>query len=338
MGHGHAEGINSTVVKSLVCVLAVGVFWFQSDVLQSASNGFSMDPHNVPLEEIQAGGPPKDGIPALMNPKFVSADEVDFLSDEDRILGIQGQTQAKAYPLAILNWHELVNDTLEGKPVLISYCPLCGSGVGFLRTVKGRVLTFGVSGLLFQSDVLMYDYQTESLWSQLSTQAVTGPMTGHRLKPIFLEHTTWEAWRQKYPQTVVLSTDTGFTRDYQRDPYAGYARSDRIMFPVSHMDNRYPPKEWVLGVEVNGHFKAYPFSELEPIGIPFADTLNGKQFVVCWDPTHRSSTVIDPQGTPLPAIMAYWFAWSAFHPDTTVFTSIPPQNSTAMKHLAGLCS
>ena len=137
-----------------------------------------------------------------MDPKFISAEEVDFLAAEDRILGIQGTQQSKAYPIAILNWHEIVNDTLDGIPVVITYCPLCGTGMGFLRKVGNHILTFGVSGLLYQSDVLMYDHQTESFWSQIAMQAVTGKSLGQHLEPIFLEHTTWSAWRKRHPQIL----------------------------------------------------------------------------------------------------------------------------------------
>ena len=187
---------------SRICLVGIlSIFWLSCDS-HASFNGFQVQPHAIPLEEILSGGPPKDGIPALMDPKFLSANEVDFLSPQDRVLGIQGTQQAKAYPITILNWHEIVNDTLDGTPVVITYCPLCGTGMGFLRTVGPHPLTFGVSGLLYQSDVLMYDHQTESLWSQIAMQAVTGKSLGQHLEPIFLEHTTWSAWRKPLSRYV----------------------------------------------------------------------------------------------------------------------------------------
>jgi len=146
-----------------VCLVSIVAVSFLSGNTHASFNGFQVEPHTIPLEEILSGGPPRDGIPALLSPQFLPADEAGFLSASDRVLGIHGTHQAKAYPIAILNWHEIVNDTFEGTPVVITYCPLCGTGMGFLRRVGNQLLTFGVSGLLYQSDVLMYDYQIESL-------------------------------------------------------------------------------------------------------------------------------------------------------------------------------
>ena len=314
----------------------LSIFWLSCDT-HGSFNGFQVEPHAIPLDEILSGGPPRDGIPALMAPQFLPADEVDFLSPQDRVLGIQGTHQAKAYPIAILNWHEIVNDSLEGTPVMITYCPLCGTGMGFLRKVGNRLLTFGVSGLLYQNDVLMYDHQTESLWSQIAMQAVTGPSLGQHLEPIFLEHTTWSAWQKRHPQTLVLSRQTGFTRDYSRDPYQHYALTDRILFPTARQDNRLAPKEWILGVEVKGQFKAYPFSVLEEMGQAFSDSFHARDFVVCWDSQARSAKIVDQHGDPLPTLTAYWFAWYAFHPDTTIFIRDTEQSKPEMKALSGVC-
>jgi|GEM_PF-4855207 len=173
-------------LRRQVCLVGMLATLLLSCNTYASLNGFQVEPHSIPLEEILSGGPPKDGIPALMAPRFLPADQVDFLSPEDRVLGIQGAHQTKAYPIAILNWHEIVNDTLEGTPVVITYCPLCGTGIGFLRHVRDHLFTFGVSGLLYQSDVLMYDHQTENLWSQIAMQAVTGKSLSQRLEPHLL--------------------------------------------------------------------------------------------------------------------------------------------------------
>ncbi|HSG05403.1 MAG TPA: DUF3179 domain-containing protein, partial [Nitrospiria bacterium] len=186
--------------------------------------GFDLSRSSIPKEDILPGGPPKDGIPALDNPKFLKAGKAALLNSGDRVLGFSGKGEAKAYPIKILNWHEVVNDTVGGKPVVITYCPLCGTGMAFDPVVKGEHFTFGVSGLLYQSDVLMYDRQTDSLWSQILQEAVTGKMMGTRLTLLPLIHTTWEEWRKEHPNTLVLSTDTGYSRNYRRDPYEGYAR------------------------------------------------------------------------------------------------------------------
>ena len=313
-----------------ICLLGLSILLLFSDT-DASYNGFQVEPHSIPLKEILSGGPPRDGIPALLSPQFLSAQEAAFLSPTDRVLGIQGTHQAKAYPIAILNWHEIVNDTFEGTPVVITYCPLCGTGMGFRRKVGNRLLTFGVSGLLYQSDVLMYDHQTESLWSQIAMKAVTGESLGESLEPIFLEHTTWKAWREHHPRTLVLSPRTGFTRDYSRDPYQHYALTDTLMFAPARQDDRLSPKQWVLGVETGGKFKAYPFSELEELGQVFPDTFNGKNFVVCWDGLARSAKILNQQGELLPSLTAYWFAWYAFHPSTEIFIRDPQQTNQELK-------
>lgn len=323
--------------QSKVCLFGIlSIFWLSCDS-HASFNGFQVHPHSIPLEEIFSGGPPRDGIPALMNPQFLPADKAEFLSPHDRVLGIQEGHKTKAYPIAILNWHEIVNDTLDGIPVVITYCPLCGTGMGFLRMVDNHLLTFGVSGLLYQSDVLMYDHQTESLWSQIARQAVTGKHLGQDLEPIFLEHTTWNAWQNRHPETLVLSPETGFARDYSRDPYEAYALTNQLMFPPAIQDDRLPSKAWVLGVEVNGKFKAYPFSTLEEIGPAFFDSFHGQEYVVCWDKQARSAKVVDQRGRPFQSLMAYWFAWYVFHPDTEVFTWDSRQATPEMKSLNTVC-
>jgi hypothetical protein len=284
-----------------------------------SSGEFDLSKHSVPLDQIVPGGPGKDGIPAILKPAFVPATEATFLKDEDRVLGLGRGDEAKAYPIRILNWHEIVNDTIGGKPVVVTYCPLCGTGIGFEGLVKGRPHTFGVSGLLYQSDLLMYDHQTQSLWSQISMEAVAGPMTGVKLTHIFLEHTTWAEWRRDHPNTLVLSRKTGYFRDYDRDPYLGYAQRADLMFETTRFDPRYHPKEWVLGVEVNGTFKAYPFAELRKAKNPVTDQVNGQPLRIEFSQRASSARVTDAQGNPIPSVTAYWFAWYAFHPDAQVY-------------------
>lgn len=280
---------------------------------------FDLRRHSVPLDQIVDGGPGRDGIPALLDPLFVPVREASFLSDEDRVLGLRLGHRAKAYPIKILNWHEIVNDSLDGKPIAVTYCPLCGTGIAFEAAFRGQPHTFGVSGLLYQSDLLMYDHQTESLWSQVGMQAVAGPLTGQKLTPIFLEHTSWVDWRTAHPATLVLSTKTGSIRNYDRDPYLGYADRRDLMFDTTHFDPSYHPKEWVVGVEINGVAKAYPFSELKQAGHSINDQIGGRSVVIGFNQESRTASVFDANGTPIPSIMGFWFAWYAFHPDTQVF-------------------
>lgn len=284
-------------------------------------NGFDLSDALVPITEIHGGGPAKDGIPALDHPAFIAADQADFLTPDERVLAISRHGIAKAYPIAILNWHEVVNDRFGSEPVVVTFCPLCGTGMAFLATVEGRVLDFGVSGLLYNSDVLLYDRQTQSLWSQIMTTAIVGPMKGRRLTMASVAHTTWADWRQRHPKTLVLSPDTGHQRDYSRDPYAGYAQSEQVMFPLRFNNRRFHPKESVIGVELDGRFKAYPFSELERTQTPFTDRIGERSVRVEYDAAHRSGRVFDADGQEIPSLIGFWFAWYAFHPETEVYTA-----------------
>jgi hypothetical protein len=283
--------------------------------------GFDYSRHSIPVNEIFSGGPAKDGIPSIDEPRFIAATKAwDYLQDADRVLGLVRNGQAKAYPIKILNWHEIVNDEIGGRAVVVTFCPLCGTGMVFDATVKGQSLSFGVSGLLYQSDMLLYDRKTESLWSQIKTQAVTGPMTGTRLKLLSSMQTTWGRWKKKYPQTLVLSQKTGYQRDYDRDPYAGYTASQQLMFGVNNRNRDFHPKESVIGVDLDGTAKAYPFSELAKAKQPVHDKLNGVPIKVIFDEKSQTAVVQDDQGNEIPSVVGFWFAWFTFHPDTEIFS------------------
>lgn len=299
----------------LLCVFA------QDAGFAAEKNGFTIDDPLVPLDEIVSGGPPRDGIPSLENPQFAPAAEANFLRARDRVLGLTFNGVTRAYPIRILNYHEIVNDTLDGAPVVITYCPLCGSGMAFAAIVDGRRFEFGVSGLLYNSDVLMYDRQTGSLWSQLKTMAVTGPMKGTRLETLALSHTSWSDWQRRHPDTDVLTTETGYRRDYRADPYPNYGKSGRLYFPVAETSDRYPRKELVMGLEIDEQFKAYPFRELRDGPARFSDEFRGRRFDVLFDKEHQTARIVDANGEETPTTIAFWFAWYAFHPDTEVYTN-----------------
>ncbi len=296
-------------------------FWRGPQLLHAGpTNGFDLSDALVPIAEIKHGGPGRDGIPAINQPNFVRVSQAGFLKDTDRVLGINLHGEQKAYPVRILNYHEIVNDHFGDTAVLMSYCPLCGTGMAFLANHGKEKFDFGVSGLLYNSDVLLYDRQTESLWSQIRKQAITGPLKGERLQQIPLEHTSWSDWRTRYPKTKVLSEDTGYQRDYNHSPYAGYAQSPQIMFGVAARDERFHPKEWVIGVEINGVSKAYPFSQFPKGQNELNDNVGGKSIRLVFDNANRSGRIYSGN-TRLPSTMSYWFAWYAFHPDTLVYQS-----------------
>ena len=289
-------------------------------VYAQTDTGFDLTNTLIPAEEIHSGGPAKDGIPAIDQPNFVSAKAAEFLQPADRVLGLNLHNTTKAYPIKILNWHEIVNDRFASQPVVVTYCPLCGSGVAYSGLIDGKHYDFGVSGLLYNSDVLLYDRQTQSLWSQLKNQAISGPMRGEQLHPLVLAHTSWQDWKTRHPDTLVLTTETGYQRDYDKNPYAGYEYSRQIFFPVKHTDERFHPKEQILGITLNGQFKAYPFSLLAKLEGDISDTFNDHKLTIRFDKQHQSAAAFDGQtGKEIAGQITFWFAWYAFHPDTQVF-------------------
>ena len=309
-------------MKYIIQIVLTGlIFTIALNTPGAEKNDFELVAPLIPVDEIHSGGPQRDGIPAIDTPRFIKPAEAKFLRAEDRVLGITRNGIARAYPIAILNWHEIVNDDFNGEPVVVSFCPLCGTGMAYLATVNGEALDFGVSGLLFNSDMLLYDRQTESLWSQIRRQAVSGPHKGQKLQPIAVEHTQWADWRQRHPETQVLSTDTGAKRDYSRNPYAGYASSRKLYFPLTSQNQRYHPKEAVLGIELAGQFKAYPFTELKQSATVVHDTVAGQTIRIQYDRKHNTAVALDAQGELMPAVIAYWFAWYAFHPDTAIYVA-----------------
>ncbi len=299
--------------------LVLGAALFLAQLGHATTVGdFNMENAIIPVEEVLAGGPPRDGIPSIDRPKFVPPAQARYLEEDDLVVSVTHAGETRAYPLRILVWHEIVNDRIGELAINVSYCPLCGSAMVFDRTIGGRTLEFGVSGLLFQSDVLMYDRQTESLWSQLGMMAVSGPAVGQKLILLTAEHMTWRAWREKYPAGLVLSTDTGHRRDYARQPYGDYQRSSRLMFPVRGKRRDLPIKEMVAGVVLDGVARAYPYSQL-PDGREWEDRIGDQLVRLRYDRAARHLTITDEKGEAVPHAPAYWFAWQAFYPATTVW-------------------
>lgn len=289
-------------------------------------NGFDLAGALVPVEEILQGGPPKDGIPAIDRPAFVGARDATDLRPDDMVLAIFRNGIAKAYPIRVLNWHEVVNDRFGADNIVITFCPLCGSGAAFEAKAGGRALRFGVSGLLYNSNVLLYDRETQSLWSQIRAQAVTGKLKGAQLTAVPVLHTTWADWRARHRESLVLSQKTGFSRDYDGDPYAGYEKSAELMFPARFRAEGFHPKERVLGIVLDGKAKAYPFVELAKGAGEIADTVAGRAVRIRYSREHQSAEAFDAKGQPLVATTLFWFAWAAFHPGTEIYRAPRAKN------------
>ncbi len=216
----------------------------------------------IDLTELLSGGPPKDGIPAIFNPKFESQVEAsEWLNLKELVIALEINDEAKAYPLSILIWYEIVNDKIGNSPVVVSFCPLCYSAIVYDRRVNGVEANFGVSGLLRNSDLVMYDNVSESFWQQLTGETIVGDMVGSKLTFIPSQIISCKQFEDAYPNGLVLSKETGYNRDYGRKPYFGYDDIDQSPFLYNgENDERLPPNEKVIAVKEDGLIKAYPYS------------------------------------------------------------------------------
>lgn len=320
-------------VAIILIVLAAGFVWWRSSrefKVQKTETGEHIGEtalavtdgvkHSIPLDEILSGGPGKDGIPSIDAPSFISVKEADkFLEGSDPGIGLAVVGESRFYPYRILVWHEIVNDRVAGEPVLVTYCPLCATGIVFERIVDGMEEEFGVSGKLWQSNLLMYnrsgDAQDESLWSQVLGRAVVGAHTGKKLAIVPSDIVRWGEWKKVHPDTKALSTKTGAFRDYARDPYGDYYTSESVSFGANFRDTRLHPKALVVGIELLGAYKAYAVDAL-PEG-ETADTFAGKSVRITKDAAGRIEIRAD--GERVPHIPSFWFSWLAVHPETELF-------------------
>ncbi len=218
------------------------------------------DRRSIELNELMSGGPPKDGIPSIDHPKFVSTDAAkSWLKSQEPVISLVMGDEARAYPLQIMTFHEMVNHELGGESILVTFCPLCYSAVVFSRVVDGETLLFGVSGLLRHSDLVMFDRKTESLWQQVTGEAIVGTYTGTTLDRLPAQIISFAQFQESYPDGLVLSRETGFDRSYGKNPYVGYDDiSKRPFLYDGPIDERLPPMEKVVAVGIEDVFKAYP--------------------------------------------------------------------------------
>ena len=237
--------------------------------------------HSVPYSEIFSAGPPCDGIPPLDDPKFTTPSDADrWLSSQEPVIAFEVNGDGRAYPLQILTWHEIVNDVVGGVPVSVTFCPLCNSAIVFDRRLDGVVYDFGTSGNLRNSDLVMWNRQTESWWQQFTGEAIVGELTGKRLTFLPASIISWEDFKTANPENKVLSRETGFSHPYGRNPYAGYDRVDNPPFLFDgELDGRLLPKERVAAVTIGDVAAAFPFSILQEERV-VNYTLNGEDLVV----------------------------------------------------------
>ena len=298
----------------------------------------------------RSGGPPKDGIPSIDEPAFVGPDQAGFLADGDPVFGVVRDGVTKAYPQKILAQHEIVNDTLADTPVSVTYCPLTGTVQGFER---GNT-TFGVSGRLINSNLVMYDRHSETWWPQMLATSIPGPWNGdpeiRSLREFRLVWTNWKQWREQHPDTQVLSTDTGQAKNYSRDPYGsynpanGYYANDNLLFGAFEESDRFDPKRVVMGLRTPAGAAAFPKNALRDAG-QLEGAVGETPVLAVFDdrydtaygylnPEERSfdrdgnrlvdagGTSHDPDALPLTRVHTFdamWFAWAGYYPETDVY-------------------
>ncbi len=263
----------------------------------------------------------KDCIPSIDKPKFEDAKTASsWLSDNDLVFALSYKGVNRVYPQRILNWHEIVNDTIAGDPIAITFCPLCGSSVAFERKVDRVTTELGVSGKLHNSDLVMYDRYEGNLWQQITGEGIVGPAArrNEKLRPIVMATTTWGEWKKEHPESEVLSRDTGQARDYDQYPYGTYEQDDEIYFGVKDLNRQLQIKTVVYGIELDGKSKAYPESAFEKNKV-IEDKIGSIPIKL----EKKQSGEIDilnlQTNEKIVPIRLFWFAWAAFHPETELY-------------------
>ena len=295
--------------KAIALIAMLGVY--------PALTAFDLSRHSVPADQIVSTGVSMEGVDAITQPVFVTAPAAKFLSPDDRVVGLILKGTVRAYPLKILTWHQVVDDSIAGNPIAVTYCPLTGSAIVYDRMLGKKTLMLGTSDRLFDSNLLFFDQATKSLWSQIKGEAIAGPLTEQRLNPIPSVVTTWGIWKGYHQETVVLNASVADTRNFAKDATARYERS-RVMLPVSTLDQRMAPKERVLGLSINGASVAFPFDNLDRARPPISTSVGGTPVTIVYDPASRTAgAVVD--GKHVAAYTGFWFAWATFHPKTTIW-------------------
>jgi hypothetical protein len=277
--------------------LAVGTLWAgvaACGAVEAQQDAWRTDfsKHTVPLEEIVSGGPPKDGIPAIDDPRFVSTDDADrWLEAREPVVVIDLGSEVRAYPLQILIWHEIVNDVVGGTPVTVTYCPLCNTALAFDRRFDGDVLDFGTTGRLRHSDLVMYDRQTETWWQQATGEAIVGHYAGERLRFVPAPLVSWREFAAAHPDGRVLSRDTGYRRAYGRNPYVTYDEptgGPLRRFFGARVDDRLPAMARVVALQGRGRPAAFAFSHLAEVRV-VNDEFDDAPIAVLWAPETASA-------------------------------------------------
>lgn len=310
------------IVGLVVVLIGIIVYIALPNVSNHATSSLNQqDAHDVINQtDLVSGGPPKDGIPSIDNPIFTNIDKAKWLSDDAEVFILIINDTTRIYPQPIMVWHEIVNDYVEGLPIVITYCPLCGSTIAYKRVINDKAVEFGTTGLLYNSNLVMYDRLTDSYWTQIRGEAVIGKLSGMKLEKLPLQTMKWKDARARFPHAQVLSKKTGFSRAYGTDPYIDYYAREEILFPVKNTQSKYDlgTKTIIIGLTINNESRAYTaFDLLTQRNI--TDTLGGETIELIKEPDGFVTVTNKQTGKIIPWERDFWFAWLAFHPDTTAY-------------------
>ncbi len=311
-----ARGFN-LIIGGLLQIL-IGLFASQPALAADASgSGFDLEGALLPQEEIRSGGPPRDGIKSVDDPQFVPVEEAQWVTEQNPVLGVALGEEAHVYPIHLIEPHQIVNDVVGGVPVAVTFDPLVAVPRAFRREVEGKALSFGVSGLIYNSNFLLYDRETESLWLQFTGEAVAGPMAGKRLERVPIRQELLGTWLSRHPRSRVLSRPYPTKIDYRYSRYTRYMVQDKIIFPVKAQDDRFHAKELLLGVVVGGRARAYLGSLVTRAGGKVEDEFGGEKIQLVYSTEDGIFSYEIAESVDVTE--AYWFAWKAFHPDTEIW-------------------
>ncbi|MGV8912103.1 MAG: DUF3179 domain-containing protein [Rhodoglobus sp.] len=286
------------------------------DFLQQSFPTTDWSQADTAISQALSGGPPKDGIPAIDEPRFEPVANFEH-PDEVQAILVQGKTETKAYPYNILVWHEIVNDTIDGSPIAVTFCPLCGSAAVFASVLPGgATTTFGVSGGLLESNMIMFDRATETLWQQSTGNALAGEHYPHKLELHSFQLLSVGEIKERYPEALIVSEETGHSRDYSNNPYAGYDDSDDFYFVPSRVDDRYPAKAIFVAFSIGDTHVASPWLELED-GRRYTTTIDGAE--VTLHKTDGELKITGPDSVEIPFYFEMWFSWAVQNEDGEVF-------------------
>lgn len=292
-----------------------------AEVNVSEPNGFSLEGLNIAREQLIPGGPPRDGIRSVDAPRFAAVADARWVRAETPVIGVALAGVARAYPVHVMEYHQVVNDVIGGVPVVVTYDPLTDMAAAWRAQLGEETLVFGVSGLIYRSAFVLFDRAHEGLWSPFDGRALSGRLAGTRLAAVRSRVEPMQAWLAREPGTRVLELPDRKRIDYRRSPYRAYWTSEEVPFPLDSTDDRFHSKELVLGVEAGGRSRAYIGSVLTAAGARIVDDLGGARIRVEYDGATGTFRYQAPESVRVTS--GYWFAWKNLHPDTEIWRPSP---------------